>query len=66
MNSVLLEEKMSASGLKYNFIADKLGLSPQGLSKKRKGSIPFTIKEVNIMKDLLNLTNAERDKIFLQ
>ena len=66
MNKALLEEKLESSGLKKNYIAKTLGLSPQGLSKKRKGTIPFTVREINMMKDILNLTNSERDKIFLQ
>ena len=66
MNKALLEEKIKASGLKYGYLARSLGLSPQGLIKKRNGSIPFTIREVNLMKDLLGLTNSERDKIFLE
>lgn len=64
MNKPLLEEKLKDSGLRYNFIAEKLGISPQGLSKKRNGDIPFTIREVNLIKGLIGLTNAERDKIF--
>ena len=66
MNSVLLEEKMESSGLKYSYIADQLGISPQGFIKKRKGQIPFTIREVGLMKTLLGLTNSERDKIFFE
>lgn len=66
MNAVLLEEKMESSGLKYSFIAEQLGISPQGFIKKRKGQIPFTIKEVGIIKSLLGLTNSERDKIFFE
>ena len=66
MNAVLLKEKMDSSGLKYNYIAEQLGISPQGFIKKRKGVIPFTIKEVSLIKDLLGLTNAERDKIFFE
>ena len=66
MNSVLLEEKMKSSGLKYSYIADQLGISPQGFIKKRKGQIPFTIREVGLMKTLLGLTNSERDKIFFE
>ena len=66
MNQVLLEEKMESSGLKYNYIADHLGISPQGFIKKRKGQIPFTVREVGLMKTLLGLTNSERDKIFFE
>lgn len=66
MNQVLLEEKMESSGLKYNYIADQLGISPQGFIKKRKGQIPFTVREVGLMKTLLGLTNSERDKIFFE
>lgn len=64
MNKVLLDDKIKDNGIKYNHIADKLGISPQALNKKRNGSIPFTIREVILIKDLLGLTNAERDKIF--
>lgn len=64
MNKDLFDEKVDALGLKYNFIAEKLGISPQALNRKRNSDIPFTIKEVNLIKGLLNLTNTERDKIF--
>lgn len=65
MDMSLFEAKVSESGLKYKYIAEKLGISEQGLTQKRKGNIPFKVCEINILKDVLKLTNKERDQIFL-
>ena len=64
MNDILFRQKVSDSGYKYQFLCGKLGISQAGLSKKRKGKIPYKVNEINILTDLLGLTVAERDDIF--
>ena len=64
MNDVLFRKKVRDSGYKYKFICAKIGLSNEGLLKKRKGIIPYKVSEINALTELLNLTVAERDDIF--
>jgi len=64
MNDVLFRQKVRDSGYKYKFICEKLGISQNGLIKKRKGKIPYKVNEINLLADLLGLTVAERDEIF--
>lgn len=64
MNDILFREKVRESGYKYSFISEKLGISVEGLIKKRKGKIPYKVSEINTITELLNLTTAERDDIF--
>lgn len=64
MNDTLFKEKVKNSGYKYKFICDKLGLSHEGLLKKRKGIIPFKVCEINALTKLLSLSAKERDDIF--
>ena len=64
MNEELFEQKVKESGLKYSFIAQKLGITEFGLIKKRQGKIPFKVSEINIITEILHLTASERDTIF--
>ena len=64
MNDALLQKKVKDSGYKYRFICEKLGISNEGLLKKRKGKIPYKVNEINTITELLNLTATERDDIF--
>lgn len=64
MNDIMFQQKVQDSGLKYKFICDKLGISSEGLIKKRKGIIPFKVNEINLITELLCLTAKERDNIF--
>ena len=65
MDKLLLDSKITECGLKYTFIADKLGISEAALVKKRQGNIPFKVSEIKILKKLLNLSDREVSKIFL-
>ena len=64
MNDELFREKVKESGLKFNYIAHKIGITEFGLIKKRRGKIPFKVSEINALTELLNLTEKERDAIF--
>lgn len=65
MDKVLFDSKVSEQGLKYTFIAEKLGISEQALTRKRKGIIPFKVREIKILKPMLDLTDKETIRIFL-
>ena len=65
VNTQLLDEKIDKSGLKTNYIVEKLGISRNGFDKKRKGKITFRTSEIYVLCDLLRITDdEERDKIF--
>lgn len=60
----LLRKKIDQSGLKLTYIAERLGLTYQGFSKKLKGETEFKASEIAILKDVLNLTDADVQAIF--
>lgn len=65
LDVILLEKKITNSGKKYSHLANKLGISPQYFSKKRKGLADFTNKETNILCKELNITDViEKEAIF--
>lgn len=63
-NTDLLLKHVHDSGLKLKFIAESLGITPFGLSNKIHNKTEFKATEIRKMKELLNLSNEERDKIF--
>ena len=66
VNTLYLEEKITASGKKKSFLADKIGCSRQYFYKKCNNEAPFTTDDVRILCDELNITKlAERKQIFL-
>lgn len=64
VNEALFTQKVEDNGVKYNYLSQKLGITPYGLIKKRKGLIPFKVCEINILSEILHLTAQERDEIF--
>ena len=65
VNTKLLRAKIAESGLKYVYIADKLGLSRYGLQLKIDGKNDFFTEEVNDLCDLLGVTSlSEKEEIF--
>ena len=54
-NTNLLRHKIEESGLKLQFIADKLGISRQTLIAKINGKSEFNQTEIQILCDLLNI-----------
>lgn len=59
-----LSERISASGIKKVFLADKCGLTYQGLLNKLDGKTEFNVTEARALKDALGLTNKEAVDIF--
>jgi hypothetical protein len=58
----LLNEKIDASGLKRNFIAKQLGITPQGFHLKTSGKNEFTSSQIQKMCDLLRITTQKEIK----
>lgn len=63
-DSIALRKKIDDSGLKLKFIADNLGLSPFGFSRKVNNDTEFKASEIQKLSELLRLTAKERDAIF--
>lgn len=58
----LIEEK----GLKYKFVAQQLGITPQGLALKISNINEFTVQEAYKLSDILGLGNGSlNSEIFL-
>ena len=58
-NSELLMAKIEESGLKFSFIASKLGITRAGLYKKVHNKSQFKQTELYILCDLLRLTSLD-------
>lgn len=63
-NSVLLREKINQSGYKLRFIAERAGLTYQGLMNKINNKSEFRAKEIQAICELLDMTETERGAIF--
>jgi len=63
-NTVLLKQKIDRSGYKVIYLAEQVGLTPQGFYKKLKDGSDWTFTQVMILKDLLHLTKEEVNSIF--
>ena len=64
-NSVLLKQKIEERGLKLGFIVKKLGTSYGWLNKKLANKIPFKVCEIQILCEILDITDLEeKERIF--
>ena len=63
-NIKLLNLKIEQSGLKQNYIAKKMNISPQSLYNKTKGLRDFTVDEMQKISFILNLSDKDNKKIF--
>lgn len=63
-NTKLLRNKIDESGYKLRFIAKQLGITYQGFLNKINNESEFKVSEVQILFELLHLTELERDAIF--
>lgn len=64
-NTELLKNAISDSGLKIETILKLLGMKSYATLRSRiAGETEFTASEISALSDILNLSNAERDKIF--
>lgn len=61
----LLSSVIEQSGLRRDYIAEKLGISRQTFSYKCNGKIDFTAKEIQGLCVLLKITSLEeKERIF--
>lgn len=64
-NTKLLKQKIDDSGLKYGFIAQKMGLSRQGLQKKIENVNSFKANEIQQLCELLSIYDyLDKEAIF--
>jgi len=56
---------VNKTGLKFKALAAQIGLTPNGLRKKVYNETEFRASEIQKCAEILNLTNKERDVIFL-
>lgn len=59
-----LVEAIKRSGLKREYIAKELGISPASLTNKTHGYRPFKLSEVQALKRILSLDDSEAIAIF--
>lgn len=60
----LLTEEIKKSGLKKEYVAQVLKMTPQSFSNKLAGRTDFTISEAKKIIELLGLSVKTREKIF--
>lgn len=65
VDTELLKEYISKSGLRISYIVDTLGISRQAFDKKCKGITSFRAPEVYVLCDLLKIPADLKHKIFL-
>lgn len=59
-----LRQRIEAAGLKYKFIAQKLGITAYTLQLKINNNNEFKVSEVDALSALLGLSLREKDAIF--
>lgn len=60
-----LRQLIADKGIKLKFIAEKLGISPYGLTLKLDGKNEFKAREIATMCEILNITSLkEKERIF--
>ena len=64
VDTTLLDEAISKSGLRITYIVEQLGISRQAFDRKRKGKYSFRQSEVYVLCDLLNLDDEKKNLIF--
>lgn len=62
-NTELLKDKIHESGLKYGYIADKLGISRTSLYLKVNGNKEFNQREISILCELLQIKSLEEKEL---
>lgn len=59
-NTKLLEQIIQNSGLKYSFIASKLGISYQALRNKLNNKTEFVPSEIETLCSVLNISDLKQ------
>jgi transcriptional regulator with XRE-family HTH domain len=64
-STIEVRRKIEEKGLKLNYIARKLGVTPYGLSLKLNNQNEFKSSEISIMCDILGITDLkEKESLF--
>ena len=63
-DTVMLKQKIDASGYKLKYIATQIGLSYQGFLNKLNNKSEFTAHEILALCKLLNIDIMEKESIF--
>ena len=64
-NTERLRKIISNSGLKYSYIAEKIGLTYQGFKNKIENKNLFNVEEVDKLCKLLNITDVyQKEELF--
>ena len=58
-NTEMLRDAIKARGLKYNYVAEQLGITPYALHMN-----DFWAREIYVLTSVLGLSRKERDDIF--
>ncbi len=67
VDTQLVDERISASGKKKSYLADRLGITVQTLRRKLKNEFPFTTDEVSDLCDELNITDmSDMQQLFFK
>lgn len=64
VNAQLLDEKISKSGYKVNYICDTLGMTRSCFSLKKNNKRSFRVSEIFVLSHLLNISEEEKQNIF--
>lgn len=64
VNTELLKQTILEKGLKIGFVAEKCGLTYQGLHNKMEGRHKFNITEAFKIKQILDLDDSQFQAIF--
>ena len=62
-NTKLLREKIDASGLKLNYIASQLWISPKALTMKIENQTQFKAAEIKRLSEILGIETAEEQAL---
>lgn len=63
-NTALLKEKISESGYRLRFLAEKTGITYQCFLNKLNNESEFKASEIQVLSVLLSLSFSERERIF--
>lgn len=63
-NTRMLNDKIHQSGLKKQYIAEKIGVSRSTFYSQLKGEAEFKGSQIIALANLIGLTSAERNAIF--
>lgn len=63
-NTKKLKDRIDDSGISISFISRKMGISREAFYLKMNNETEFKASEIRCIKEVLSLTNKERDVIF--